>query len=364
MQHISFPSIAQFRQVVSTVQHHTRFAGLDEDGNAKYNNAKPLPSLKFKGTVKLHGTNAGVGSNAAGDFWVQSKENIITPLKDNAGFAMYVHGAQSVFDALIDAAKAITPLQDHQSLLVYGEWCGGNIQKNISLSQHPKLFVLFGIAVAEPDGTKAWFTEDQINTVYQAVPDAQAARVYNIYDFPTFELSIDFERAHESINTMCEITNQVEAECPVGKQLGSTAENGSTVGEGVVWKCVEPGYESSGFWCKVKGDKHAAKHKVTTLNPVDSERINAINQLCEQLTPAWRLEQMLQQTFDTLNGGTPSVEKTGAYIKAVMSDVMKEELDVIAAAGYTTKEITGPISRIARAYLMKELDEQAFCEAV
>jgi hypothetical protein len=64
---------------------------------------------------------------------------------------------------------------------------------------------------------------------------------------------------------------------------------------------------------------------------------------------------MMQQTFDTLNGGLLDIKKMGDFIKAVMADVLKEDLDIIAASGFTTKDITGSIGNIARKYLMTQL---------
>jgi len=98
------------------------------------------------------------------------------------------------------------------------------------------------------------------------------------------------------------VTLSVESECPVAKQLGATADRGSIIGEGIVWRCVTAGYTGSQYWFKVKGVKHSAT-RVKTLVAVDVERINNIQELAASLTPEWRLSQMVQETFDTLNGG-------------------------------------------------------------
>ena len=50
--HISFPSIDQFRTVVTNVNRRYNFIGLDENGDAIYDPTKPKPKLKFKGTIK------------------------------------------------------------------------------------------------------------------------------------------------------------------------------------------------------------------------------------------------------------------------------------------------------------------------
>lgn len=50
-----FPSIDQFRRIVSGVKKHSQFIGLDEEGNAQYDYLAKAPIIKATGTVKLHG---------------------------------------------------------------------------------------------------------------------------------------------------------------------------------------------------------------------------------------------------------------------------------------------------------------------
>ncbi len=96
---------------------------------------------------------------------------------------------------------------------------------------------------------------------------------------------------------------------------------------------------------------HASK--VKTLAPVDVERYNTLQELATSLATEPRLEQMAQQTFDLLNGGEVDIKRMGDFIKAVMKDILKEEIDSVAASGFTTKEISGPISKISRDYIMR-----------
>lgn len=92
-----FPEIEQFRNVIQQVNHRTRYVGKTEDGDPIYDEGPvEMPTLKFRGTVKLHGTNAAIVYT-----WdmlkfeyvmhAQSRKNIITPMSDNAGFAAFAH---------------------------------------------------------------------------------------------------------------------------------------------------------------------------------------------------------------------------------------------------------------------------------
>ena len=83
-------SINQYRNIIKPLINSSQFIGLDDDGEALYDRLLPKPVVNFFGTVKLHGTNASVGCDHEGNIWAQSKSNIITPLKDNYGFAQFV----------------------------------------------------------------------------------------------------------------------------------------------------------------------------------------------------------------------------------------------------------------------------------
>ena len=97
-EHIKYPSIEQFRNVVRAVQNKARYYK-DEDGEAAFDMTKPLPTLQFTGSVKLHGTNAGIRFqlNDPENFVCQSRERDIAIGDDNAGFATYVHENKEEF---------------------------------------------------------------------------------------------------------------------------------------------------------------------------------------------------------------------------------------------------------------------------
>lgn len=77
--HISYPSTNVFRNIVSNVNREYAFVGLDDNGDAIYDHSKPKPILRFKGTIKLHGTNAGVSYNKKNGIWAQSREILLHP---------------------------------------------------------------------------------------------------------------------------------------------------------------------------------------------------------------------------------------------------------------------------------------------
>lgn len=81
-----FPSIEQFRNTVKSVQLTHDYVGRDTNEDPIYEHISDYPVVQFTGTVKLHGTNAAIRI-CNGEITYQSRENVITPQKDNAGFA-------------------------------------------------------------------------------------------------------------------------------------------------------------------------------------------------------------------------------------------------------------------------------------
>ena len=130
----------------------------------------------------------------------------------------------------------------------------------------------------------------------------------------------------------------------------------STVGEGVVCTFRLNGTLQQ---FKVKGTAHSAS-KVKTLKPVDNEKLQKVQDVAQQVTPAWRLEQMFALANDTINGGIPTMQNMGSFMKLLNQDILKEESDVIAEAGLEPKEVFSTVSKIARQWYNEELNRLVF----
>lgn len=74
-----YPSTDQFRSVVKYISDNEHFDGIDENGKAKYKSkgSVNLPTIRFHGTVKLHGTNASDAYNKDTGFYCQSRNGVI-----------------------------------------------------------------------------------------------------------------------------------------------------------------------------------------------------------------------------------------------------------------------------------------------
>lgn len=330
IQHISFPSIEQFRSVVTNVRKYCEY------------NCEELPVVTFTGTVKLHGSNAAVCYDPkTQQLWFQSREQIITPERDNAGFAWFASQRSEYFTILLSLLSAQRGTDE--IVIVFGEWCGGNIQSGVALTGLEKMFVAFDVYYAYNNEIKVR-AEDFTDFHNPSL------NIYNSYDFPTWETTIDFNNPGASSGLLEELTNQVEQCCPVGKHFSVEG-----VGEGIVWVGTHPGMSTLRF--KVKGEKHSASkvRKGTGVASISPEVQAGIEQFVEYSVTEERLKQGIQRVF-TEQGKSPDIKETGTYLKWLFSDIMKEEHDVLAASNLEPKQVSGPISKAGRDWFIKNLE--------
>ena len=340
---IKFPSIDQFRTVVTNVNRHFNFVGLDENGEAIYDPTLPKPTLKFKGTVKLHGTNAGVSYNEIEGLWAQSRENIITPEHDNAGFAFFAHTHETEFLRLV-CHIASTELIDlhHNTITIYGEWVGKGIQKGVGISNIEKSFFIFGVKITPHTETEEELKAYPAYWVDSFYIKNEDAKIYNIEDFPTYEMEIDFNMPQLVQNDLADLTIAVEEQCPVANHFGAVG-----IGEGIVWTCEFKGVVHR---FKVKGEKHSSS-KVKTLASVDIEKLNSISDFITYAVTESRFNQALENTFP--NNEPIDVKKMGDLIRWVVNDVIKEESDTLAKNGLEPKDVNKYVSARVREMFFK-----------
>jgi hypothetical protein len=338
VKHIKFPSIKQFRTVVKNVVHMNAYIGQDENDEAVFDFLKPKPIVKAHGTVKLHGTNAGVSVNCS-DIWFQSRENIITIGKDNAGFAAFGEARRVVFAKLVDKVAAEFELELYSNTItLYGEWCGGSIQGGVGLNKLEKMFVIFGAKVTPEDGAVSYWVPS-----YNL--KSEEHNIYNIEDFPKFEIEVDFNNPEIAQNKMLEIMLEVEKDCPVSRHFLPDSED-TLIGEGVVWTIF---YRNNTLRWKIKGEKHS-NSKDKTPKVVDLDKLKAIDKVVEDITHEWRFVQGMKEIFGPDYENTIDRKKFGDYMKWIYNDTIKEEMDIIEESGFDVKEVMNRASKKAKDY--------------
>jgi hypothetical protein len=330
---ISYGSIGQFRDTVRTC---TQWFD---------HNQLPRGKMLFRGTIKLHGTNAGIAYDpTTKELWAQSRSNILTVEKDNAGFAAYVEKNKALLTVFMEWVQKY--LGGEQIKVAFGEWAGGNIQKGVALNGLSKFFTLFDVKVVNETAEDVENGNDSAN---RYVRSTDLLNLYSPYDdvladinfhcseyFKTFQMEIDFSRPEESVQKLIDITMEVERECPVGKFFGVEG-----VGEGVVWKSdLHPNVRF-----KSKGEKHSDT-KVKTIVAVDVEKIASIREFVSNVLTDHRLEKMLDMLKQ--QGLEVDAKNTGNFLKLVMNDILKEETETFVASGFVWKDLTGPLSKAAR----------------
>jgi len=331
--HISYPKIQQFRNIVANINRKITFIGLDNEGNSIYDPSIKQPILTFKGTVKLHGTNSSVCFNSQDGFWIQSKKNIITTEKDNAGFAFFVESHKielcSLLDELIDKNQIDTKVY---TVSIYGEWAGKGIQKGVGISQLDKAFYIFGVKVSklqDKDFNAYWIDSSNVRNT--------ECRIFNVEDYETYFIDVDFNMPQLAQNKFAEITEKVENECPISKAFG--IKNG--LGEGVVWSVK---YKNKVHRFKVKGDKHSVT-KVKKLASIDVEKLKTIQDFINYSVTENRFNQAIENIFGEED---LDVKKMGDFIRWFVKDITLEEMDTMVKNGLEPKDVNKYISTKVR----------------
>ena len=369
---INMGSIDQFRTVTKNLQRMVQYQGQDENGKAVYDKNTKMPIITAIGTEKIHGTNAAVCYSNPDGFWVQSRKNIITPEKDNAGCAFQAYANESAWGDIINKLAGKYDIDLRENIIsIYFEWSGGNIQKKSALSglnKRAMIFQYFKVSPIEPqtenDGTEngaRWLetsidvqdTECGAKTIWVDNPEKN---IFNIMNFQKTQIEIDFNQPLMAQNKMIEMVEAIEKNSPVGQSFGVAGNTG----EGYVFTFE---YKGVVYRFKVKGEEHAkGSGKVKTLKPVDEElenkKIKFVNEVaCQE----FRLDQMFTEIQNSKYNGNVmemSNKDIGDYLRLVVNDVIKEHSDVMLIDGLEPKMVNGMISKVARGYFMDRLDKE------
>ena len=346
--HISYPSIDQFRNLIRTIEQKYTYKQ-DATGEWVKDPLAVMPTLTFNASVKLHGTNASVVVSPENEQYAQSRRNLITVEKDNAGFATW-HSQERIKD-IFGFARALIedkyPAIIGKTIVFYGEWAGKGIAKGVSVNDLPKFFYLFGIKVVEPEeGVSNWWMKDY--------PEMRAhnAGIYDARDYYDRTFDINFNNPSKVHNDIVKAVQAVEDECPVGlaikKELGIEAEH--HIGEGLVLSYITE--EGELYQFKAKGQKHSTS-KTKTISPIDVELLADIESFVEYAVTPNRCQQMFEENCEL----DFNIREMGVFIKAVSSDIVKEESDVLAANGLTMRDVGGKLSKTARNWFLKEMND-------
>lgn len=351
MELISFNSILQFNSICSTVNHLSKMTGVDAKNKPIYDQFLDSPILEVIGSEKIHGTNFSIAYNNGDGLWFQSRADIITPQKDNAGSAFFGFANKDYFTKTILALAEEYKIDlDKYSIVLSGEWAGRGIKTKSAVDGLEKQFYIFQYFKVFLTGSKSedknyYFEETKLNGNWIDNPDR---KIFNIMNFPTYTLSIDFSKPRLHINEMLEIVKKVEESSPVGQYFGFN----NNIGEGIVFSLK---YKNKVLLWKVKGDAHS-KSKVKVLKPVDDAKEQLKIDIAAQVSPAWRLEQMFDEANNTINGGFGHIDNISKFLKLVVRDIIKEESQLLFDNKLEIKDIVGSVNKIAKNWYLEQID--------
>jgi hypothetical protein len=317
------------------------YEGRDVNNDPIYNHTTPYPTIKFNGTVKLHGANTAVQLHADGEMIVQTRESLLGEHGNNPdykGFNAFVKSKNLLFEEIANFYPGAA-----SEIVVYGEWCGSGVQDGVALVHLPKMFVVFALKI---DGV--YYNYKQDSEFLKLLESFNTAGIYHINQFPTYEIEVDFNNPEASQAEMDRLTLEVENECPVAKQLGV-----SGVGEGIVWSAfvtVADAIELYAF--KTKGPKHAVSGKKSTAS-AKTEVVEGLDEFIEMAVTENRMRQMIERM--EREGKTTIMPNMGIFINYVADDVFKEETDAMIESGLDAKQTRPAILNKAREWYKTQL---------
>lgn len=338
-----------------------------------------LKRIQFSGTLewaalpKLHGTNASVRFTDQGEIVsAYSRNQKISVENDNAGFAAFVEENQTTFATMAFDVWKMILLKDSDEMYrredydirVFGEWCGEGIQKGTAVNELPKHFAVFAVGLVPKDSEELQAI-DSITNLREfsnmerlfTNPENQLVAKYINQVFRSNRVSVlNGEIPAKELNALqdyvSEMTERVEKECPyardMAKEYGISLQK--TVGEGLVWMPVSAVPLTDNFRYslrfKTKGLAHKQQSHSKAKVEVDPEVSARIQEMVNLLLPQWRLEQGVAEACSD----NPTMKETGAYLKWVHQDILKEESDRIKKSDFEWKQLQKAITDRARQY--------------
>ena len=329
---VKFPSIGSLASVVKTAQH---MKDIDVE----------VPPVRYRGKIKLHGTNAGVTIDSEGNVFAQSRSQLLTAGEnDNAGFAAWVKENETYWSSC---------KTDKSLLTIFGEWCGSGIQRGVAISNlNRKIFAVFA---AQLDG-EVIVNPSYINhLLYGSHEDVFVLPEVNRDCF-----FVDFSDRETLVNISEKTTALVEKVEACDPWVKNTFEI-EGIGEGLVYYPVTmtktlgiPIDDFRNFVFKAKGEKHRVV-KTKKAVEIDVETLATIDAFVGSVVTDARLEQAVDE------GASGSFDKKmiGKFLGWICSDIKKDVDNGLTNLPNDVewKSINQAISKVAREWFIRKADE-------
>ena len=309
------------------------------------------PVVEYCGKIKLHGTNAGIQINKDGVF-AQSRNNMITPESDNAGFAKWVEDKKEDFQHIFDSAGDWSP--ENCKYIFYGEWAGKGIMKGTSVSKIGKrIFAIFALRVVSDEGENIIFEPSELEYWCQGL--LKKYDDVHILPWGTETISCNFNNRQSilmAVQKFNEYVEKVEKTDPWVKETFGVDGNG----EGYVfYPYFSTDYDQFSYLVfKAKGNKHQKEGvKAKKFVKISPEILNSINEFADMYVTVDRLEQAVCEACEN----EYDVKHTGIFMKWIGNDIKREGLAELEANGLEWKQVAREVSTRARQWWLDKCKE-------
>jgi hypothetical protein len=317
--HISWTSINLLHYVIDTYDHLLALDGL------------ALPTVQYRGKIKLHGKNMSIQIHKDGVF-PQSRGDMLTlPSGDLNGFAAWVlqhsYGKKNSGYDHLAYFQGLTP-----GITIFGEWCGPGVQKRVAISKHDnKVFAVFALQVGYGEDARIVYDPEEIASYLNGSAGWMPKEMYILPWFgDVLELDYaDKESFAAQVAKLNEAIHAIEAEDPWVKDVFGI----SGMGEGIVFYPIGKHASSDAdrlgrTMFKAKGVKHS-KVKTREAVVIAPEVIASVEGFVDHMVTDNRLEQAVEEAC----GGEIHMRHTKAFIDWLTADVEKEGEVELAKAG-------------------------------
>lgn len=331
-----YHKIRQFKDCIKGLILKNEFIGLDHEDRPIYESVDQ-PTITFTGTVKIHGTNAGIHCVKGDDNEYTLTPQSRTQVKGGAGGHMgFVEWVIRNTSTLKEVCKTLTSIDTElNDFVIFGEWAGRGIQNKVGVCELEKFFYVFDIYDNLNERYVPLLKDDGFPRadIANCLRNPDIRMFYNI-DFPQHAVDIDLNHPERSLDVINAITADIEKKCPVAITIArdDEIELKSTIGEGIVWK-----YNDVLF--KTKGEKHAGKGsgKKADIDPI---MVAAIDEFIERVVTEDRIKGIFDRVQDEV-GDVLMMKNLKELMPALFEDIMSEESDALINGKPIEKQMVG-----------------------
>ena len=307
-----WPKIPQFHGLLRDVNARKEYYASQ---NIEYN-----PVVQYRPKVKIHGTNSSIvlqGSNIT----AQSRNNVLTENKDNAGFRSWVQEN-------VEWCNLVSDIPHEDTIIVFGEWAGIGIQSGTAINQlNRKVFCVFALYVDD----RKIYDPDAIRDL---LPDHEGVHVIP-YLPETYTVYFNDKNSIEEFSKLTNnLVNKIQEVDPFVKE--SFGIEGT--GEGIVFYPLEHSFSKYAFKAKIEKFAVERQRSPVTISP---EKSKSIDDFVNRFLTEERLLQGLSEI------GPWDIKNTGKFVKWVSQDIFEESKYALEDSGLDWKDVCKSINRSA-----------------